>query len=332
MVLDFGGHSLDGTHGAIRWGTCDVPFLDFPPKHNFGALGGYEIWEIEVGKIIDEQMPKQQGHRKKLLDKYWNLIRAELLESFMTHRPDTASYYHLCTDIWNHLDKDEQVLFREDSPDERIVELPCGTGSDFCVEIPVEVIDAAWETAYRPILNMAKENIRSVAEKEGNGNLFIFLSGGSIDHPKARNEIEELCGHMRSNGNTRNEITLEWAWEVGVPGLKWMQADGAARAPALTVGVEAFFDRGAALAIQNSTFKGDWGPNTSMHAKLLFCKVCQHDGMVIIVGKTTNNIFSCIRKQVLRSISPWMSHPGMTLLSDSSQTQTSSTLNANQRT
>lgn len=64
MVLDFGGHSLGGSHGVIRWGNDGIPFLYSPSKSHFGSRGGYEIWEIEIGNIIDQHMTKDGRARE----------------------------------------------------------------------------------------------------------------------------------------------------------------------------------------------------------------------------------------------------------------------------
>lgn len=191
--------------------------------------------------------------------KHRNMIRKALLDKFFQDKADLPldrPTYRLNIDLSNKLGENEKHTF--------------------AIDISVEELNAAWDTAYRQILNLAKENIRLVCEKEDVKKVFILLSGGSIANPKAKNEMMDACntrGRLRSHGTTRNKITVKMMEDLMAYGWKWTQAEGAAHAMATTMDVEEFFARGAALAVQKSTFRGKWRFHTSGHAKLLFYKV-----------------------------------------------------------
>lgn len=255
MVLDFGGHSMGGFHGNMRWKHDGRPSIYSPSQSNFGLRGGYEIWEIEIGKAIDEQMTKDWRARERFPDKHRRIIRAAFLDTFFR----------------------EKAQMPLDKPKRLIINLQSILGESdkhtFAIDISVEVLNAAWDTAYRHILNIAKENIQRVAKR---GDIFILLSGGSIANPKAKNEIMEFCstlGRLRSHGSIKNKITVKVMKDIQTAAWKWTLAQGAAKALAMTMDVQEFFDRGTALGIQTSTFKGNFTAHTSNRAKLLSHKV-----------------------------------------------------------
>lgn len=258
MVLDFGGHSMGGFHGHMRWKHDGRPSIYSPSQSNFGLRGGYEIWEIEIGKAIDEQMTKDWRAMERFPNKHRRIIRAAFLDTFFR----------------------EKAQLPLDKPKRLIINLQSKFGESdkhtFAIDIPVEVLNAAWDTAYRPILNQAKEYIQLVAKREDIEKIFILLSGGSIANLKAKNEIMEFCstlGRLRSHGSIKNKITVKAMKDIQTAAWKWTLAQGAAKALATTMDVQEFFDRGTALGIQTSTFKGNFTPHTSDRAKLLSCKV-----------------------------------------------------------
>ncbi|KAL2275754.1 hypothetical protein FJTKL_01610 [Diaporthe vaccinii] len=255
MVLDFGGHSMGGFHGEMRWKHDGRPSIYSPSQSDFGLRGGYEIWEIEIGKAIDEQMTKDHNAMERFPSKHRRIIRAAFLDVFFR----------------------EKAQLPLDKPKRLIINLQSILGESdkhtFAINIPVEVLIAAWDTAYRQILNLAKENIQLVSKRQGINKVFILLSGGSIANSKAKNEIMEFCktlGRLRSHGSTKNKITVKMMRDIQTAAWKWTLAQGAAKALAMTMDVREFFDRGTALGIQTSTFTGNFTPHTSNGAKLLF--------------------------------------------------------------
>ncbi|KAG6359914.1 hypothetical protein INS49_010967 [Diaporthe citri] len=274
MVLDFGGHSMGGFYGELRWKHDGRPSIYSPSQSDFGLRGGYEIWEIEIGKAIDQQMTKDWRARERFPDKHRRTIRAAFLDVFFR----------------------EKAQLPLDKPKRLIINLQSMLGESdkhtFAIDIPVEVLNAAWDTAYRQILNLAKKNIQLVAKREDVEKVFILLSGGSIANSKAKNEIMEFCntlGRLRSHGSIKNKITVKAMKDIQTAAWKWTLAQGAAKALAMTMSVQEFFDRGAALGIQTSTFKGNFTQHTSGRAKQLLWKeagVEKHFTVQILLGES----------------------------------------------
>ncbi|KAK7740337.1 hypothetical protein SLS63_001540 [Diaporthe eres] len=222
---------------------------------DFGLKGGYEIWEIEIGKAIDQQMTKDHNAMERFPSKHRRIIRAAFLDVFFREKAQLP------------LDKPKRLLINLQSV------LGESDKHTFAIYIPSEVLIAAWNTAYRQILDLAKKNILLVSKRQDINKVFILLSGGSIANTKAKNEIMEFCktlGRLRSHGSIENKITVKMMKDIQTAAWKWTLAQGAAKALVMTMDVREFFDRGSALGIQTSTFAGNFTPHTSGGAKLLF--------------------------------------------------------------
>lgn len=242
----------------MRWKHGGRISIYSPPQSDFGLRGGYEIWEIEIGKAIDEQMTKDWRARERFPEKHRHIIRAAFLDTFFR----------------------EKAQLPLDKPKRLIINLLSILGESekhtFAIDIPVEALNTAWDTAYRQILNLAKENIQLVAQRQDFTKVFILLSGGSIANSKAKMEIMEFCntwGRLRSHRSMKNKITVKVMKDIQTAAWKWTLAQGAAKSLATTMDVEEFFDRGAALGIQSSTIKGNFTAHTSGAAKRLLNKV-----------------------------------------------------------
>lgn len=259
LVLDFGGHSLGGAFGEIRWKKNGRPAMYSPHQSEFGIRGGYEIWEIEVGKAIDKQMTKDRNAQERFPEEHRATIRAAFLDKFFrdkAHLPLTKPKYRLVVNLQDTLGDSEKHAF--------------------AIELPVQVLKDAWSVAYRPALDLAKQHIEYCAARKGIDGVFVLLSGGSIANLEAKNEILDYCntwGRLRSHGTTKTKMTAKVMKEIHAVGWKWSITQGAADCLAKTMDAVEFFDKGAALAIQSSTWKGNMTLHTSDGAKLLYCKV-----------------------------------------------------------
>lgn len=261
MVLDFGGHSMGGSYGMMRRTADGRASIYSPSQSDFGLRGGYEIWEIEIGKAIDEQMTKDWNARTRFPEQHRPKIRAAFLNEFFSKKAQLS------------LDKPKYRLIANLDGI-----IPEGEKPFYAIELLTHVLEDAWQKAYRAILDLAKKEIENVVRKEKFEGLFILLSGGSIANLQARTELIDFCnnwGRFRSHGPFKNEVTVKLMKDIQTAHWKWTIAQGAAKALATTMDVAEFFDRGAALGIQCSTRTGNWTAHTSGRAKLLFCKVCR---------------------------------------------------------
>lgn len=294
MVLDFGGHSMGGFHGEMRWNHDGRPSIYSPSQSDFGLRGGYELWEIEIGKAIDEQMTKDHNAMERFPSKHRRIIRAAFLDVFFR----------------------EKAQLPLDKPKRLIINLQSILGESdkhtFAINIPVEVLIAAWDTAYRQILNLAKENIQLVSKRQDINKIFILLSGGSIANSKAKNEIMEFfktLGRLRSHGSTKNKITVKMMKDIQTAAWKWTLAQGAAKALAMTMDVREFFDRGTALGIQTSTPTGNFTPHTSDGAKLLFYMVRGLSISACFVDGTNYKLVTGSRQRSRDPTTRWQTSP-----------------------
>lgn len=257
MVLDFGGHSLGGWYGQLRWKADGCASIYSASKSDFGVRGGYEIWEIEIGKAIDEQMTRNGRAQKRYPEEHRHTIRAGFLNEFFRKKANLPL----------------------DRPKFLKVDLESIPGS-FSIRLPVQVLKDAWEKAYRDVLELAKEQIELLAGQAHLDGIFILLSGGSISNFQAREELVHYCNtfqRLRSHGpveETIKKITIERMKDLQTEAVKWTLPRGAAMALAATLDVQEFFDKGAALGIQCSTWKGNWTSHTSGGAKMLYYRVC----------------------------------------------------------
>lgn len=260
MVLDFGGHSMGGSDGELKWGSGDRPRFFSPPESDFGTRGGYELWEILIGDGLD----KARKHRKvkqRFPEEDWHIVRAALLKQFFLKK--TTDY------------KSDRCLKVE--LDEILDPSSIRGESTHKFRLPGDEVRKAWDLAFRDVLETAKKNINRMAQR--NKNILILLSGGSIENVRAREEIEGYCSKLRLRSTGASIDCTHISDKIDVVSSKWLIAEGGARCLAATMDVEEFFDRGGALALRMSTKVGNWISN---HGKLLFCKVC---GLPLITSK-----------------------------------------------
>lgn len=261
MVLDFGGHFMGGADGVLVLRSDDRLAFFSPKESDFGQKGGYGPWEIEIGKAVDEQMTKDWQARDRFPKNRRNMIRAAFLDKFFQDKanlPWNRPTYRLHIDLQNELGDFEKHRF--------------------AIDLPVESLKDSWEKAYRGVLDLAKDNIRRAATKDKR--VFVLLSGGSIANLKARDEIQDFCGkwgRLRSQGTDQSPINLKIMSHMQANSWKWTIAKGAAHCLADTMDVRGVFDKGATLALQATTPKGNFTAHTSGAAKVLFCKVGQLD-------------------------------------------------------
>ncbi|KAJ0124770.1 hypothetical protein J7T55_006111 [Diaporthe amygdali] len=270
MVLDFGGHFMGGADGALVWRSDGRPAFFSPKESDFGQKGGYALWELEIGKVIDEQMTKDWNARARFPEKHRGMIRTAFLDKFFQEKANVLS------------DKPRFFQGKEEFPSNRppfrlTIDLS-NTPTDlekhtFSINIPVEKLQTGWEKAYRGILDLAKSNINRAAEK--GENVYVLLAGGSISNLKARSEMQDFGnnrGRLWSQRTTKGSITMRIMEDIQAVGWKWTAAEGAADCLANTMDVEEYFDKGAPLAVQMTTPKGNFTAHTSGTAKVLFCK------------------------------------------------------------
>lgn len=256
MVLDFGGHSMGGSDGELKWGNSNRPSFFSPPESDFGTRGGYELWEILIGEGLDKAMKNHQSGRrnKRFPEKDWHIVRAALLKQFFLKKtdPDYKNDRRLKVELDEILDPSS-----------------LGRETTYIVHLPGEEVRKAWEQAFRDVIDLAKKNISRIALR--NKKILILLSGGSIENVRAREEIEGYCSKLRLRGTGADIECTHITDKVDVVLSKWHIAEGGARCLAATMDAEEFFDRGGALALRMTTKWGNW---TSDHGKPLFWKVC----------------------------------------------------------
>ncbi|KAL1884007.1 hypothetical protein Daus18300_000116 [Diaporthe australafricana] len=279
VVLDFGGHALGGSHGVLRWpsddASSDSPAFYSPLNSDTGKRGGYEIWELEVGRLIDQQMTKDYSARARFPAKYRNFLRKAFLDQFFENKAEITfdeetentlqkTTYRLQVNLQNKRNEPEYKAISIDLKKKYVY-----------IDIPMHALRDAWRDGYREILDVAKKCIELHAKKRDLGRVFVLLSGGSIANPEAKNELTVLCdtwGRLRSHGTTMEQITLVLMKDIMMDGWKSTVAKGAAIALANTKNVEQFWDEGGVLCIQSSTPKGNFTAHTSGSAELLFRK------------------------------------------------------------
>lgn len=253
MVLDFGGHSMGGSDGELKWGCSDRPRFFSPDDSDFGTRGGYELWELLIGHGLDEARKTRKG-KQRFPDKDWHLVKAALLKQFFLKKTNTDY-------------KSDRRLKVE--LDEILDPSSVRAETTYMVRLPGDQVLNAWNLAFRDVIDMAKKNITRMAQR--NKRMLILLSGGSIENLRAKEEIEGYCAKLRLRAIGANIECTHISDKIDVVASKWLIAEGGARCLAATMDVEEFFDRGGALALRMSTKVGKW---TSNHGKLLFCKAC----------------------------------------------------------
>lgn len=244
MVLDFGGHSMGGSDGELRWGGGgggDRPRLFSPPESDFGSRGGYEIWELLIGDSLDRAIKARirQGGNMRFHMEDWHIVRAALLKQFFIKKsdPDHRSDRRLKVELDEILDP-SRVKGK----------------TTYIFRLPADEVRYAWELAFRDVIEMAKENISRIAQTKKK--ILILLSGGSIENAWAKGEIDGYCSKLRLRATAANIVCTHISDKIDVTNSKWLIADGGARCLAATMDAEEFFERGGALALRVST---KWG-------------------------------------------------------------------------
>ena len=269
LVLDFGGHSMGGSHGELRWVSAERPRILSPPQSDFGARGGYEQWEIQIGYLLDEERKSRQQGSASFSDKQWRLVRAALLKDFFLKKEDIQNE----DGCYLHANLKEVLGLSE--------------RNQYIMSLTGDQLNQTWERAFRDVVNMAKENIGRVAQNKKD--ILVLLSGGSSENIKVKEEINDYCEQFKDHDLPINVDFRHVSDDYEVVLLKWMIAEGGASCLAATMEVEEFFDLGGVFAIQTSK-DGHWDD----HANLLLCKVrgasCTQPKAVSLIS---HNILSC---------------------------------------
>ncbi|KUI59409.1 hypothetical protein VP1G_06626 [Cytospora mali] len=253
MVLDFGGHSMGGSHGYLRWCNGRRPIFFSPPDSDFGVRGGYELWEILIGQVLDQERT-HQNKDERIPEEHWQVVRAALLKEFFLQK--TKDDYKNRRQL--------TVKLNEILGSSTLGKEPC-----YMITIPGERVNDTWEKAFRDIINMAKKNISRIAKTDRD--ILVLLTGGSIENVRARDEIMGFCKRFQYRSTPVNIDCRHVSDEIDVMSMKWFIAEGGARCLAATMNVEDFFNQGGALALQMSTNGGKW---TLDYGTLFFYKVC----------------------------------------------------------
>ncbi|KAL1860372.1 hypothetical protein Daus18300_009285 [Diaporthe australafricana] len=268
MVLDFGGHSLGGSDSQLHWGsTDDRPRFHAPPGSDFGVRGGYELWEIGIGRCIDRAMnkhPKTYRARR-------HMIKASLLNSFFNAKAkiNFSNPHRLNANLTNTLGNPR---------------------ASYSVTITAEQLNKEWESAFREAIDLATQNIRLVART--GRKVRVLLTGGSAHNKKLRVEIENYCANLCQQGlDVTCTVVSKDLDTVLAP--KWSIAEGAALCHATTMEVEEFFDLGAAFALQTWTTAPDGKSYWPEKSEILFCKekgVEQHSTIDVEINEAVTKI------------------------------------------
>lgn len=254
MVLDFGGHSMGGSHGELRWGDGTRPRFFSPPESDVGVRGGYEIWELQIGHDLDEQ---REQNPVQIRENHWHIVKADLLRIFFMGRAKV---------------QDQEIARRLTVVLDRVLDPSDAdnySSPTYTIRLAGEQVKRAWEQAFRKAIDMAQANISRIVKAKKD--ILILLSGGSIKNTRAREELTNFCLKQRLRGTNANIDCKHILQEIGPSSCKWKVAEGGALCLAATMDAEEFFDHGGALALRMSIKNGKW---TGDHAKLLFCKVC----------------------------------------------------------
>lgn len=141
-----------------------------------GVRGGYELWELGIGRCIDRAMgknPKRYPLHKR------HVIRSRLLESFFNSksRISLERPHRLNADLVG------------DFGDSR---------ASYTVTITAEQLKREWESAFREPINLATQNIRRVAMT--GRRVQVLLTGGSANSRNLRDEIKDVCARLSGQG------------------------------------------------------------------------------------------------------------------------------------
>ncbi|KAK7735281.1 hypothetical protein SLS53_007672 [Cytospora paraplurivora] len=250
MVLDFGGHSMGGSHGELVWGDGNRPRFFSPPESDFGVRGGYEIWELQIGQFLDQE---RERNRVQIQEGHWHIVKAALLGKFFEGKAEERENARRLTVVLHEV-LDPSDLNNYESP-------------TYTIKITGEQVKSAWELAFRDAIDLAKDNISRIVKTTKD--ILVLLSGGSIKNTRAREELTNFCLKQRLRGTSANIDCKHILHEIGPSFCKWKVAEGGALCLAATMDAEAFFDHGGAFALRMSMKNGKWMGD---HAKLLFCK------------------------------------------------------------
>ncbi|ROW08645.1 hypothetical protein VPNG_06152 [Cytospora leucostoma] len=250
MVVDFGGHSMGGSHGELRWGDGNRPRFFSPPESDFGVRGGYEIWELQIGQLIEKE---RNRNRVQIQEKHWHIVKAALLGKFFERKAEEREHARRLTVVLQDV-LDPSDLDHDASP-------------NYTINLTGEQVKSAWEDAFRDAIDMAKDNISRIVKTTKD--ILILLSGGSIKNTRAREELTNFCLKQRLRGTNANIDCKHILQEIGPSLCHLKVSEGGALCLAATMDAEEFFDHGGAFALRMSMKNGKW---TGDHAKLLFCK------------------------------------------------------------
>lgn len=141
-----------------------------------GVRGGYELWEIGIGRCVDKAMNKNP---KRFPKNRRYIIKSNFLESFFNSkaRINFENPHRLHTDL---------VSYFKD------------TKASYAVSIAAEQLKDEWERAFREPINLAVQNIRGAA-KTGR-RLKVLLTGGSANSQNLRSEIKNVCDDLCKRG------------------------------------------------------------------------------------------------------------------------------------
>lgn len=140
-----------------------------------GVRGGYELWEIGIGRCIDKAMNRHprryQGMR--------HMIKAGLLNSFFSAKAkiNLNNPHRLNANLTNTLSNPR---------------------ASYTVTITAEQLNKEWESAFREAIDLATQNIRLVAST--GRRVRVLLTGGSANSKKLRDEIEVFCANLCQQG------------------------------------------------------------------------------------------------------------------------------------
>ncbi|KAK3353784.1 hypothetical protein B0T25DRAFT_608255 [Lasiosphaeria hispida] len=217
LFADFGGHNMNGCIFDVNHGIDDAVSF-YRLRDPFGAGGGSEQWEFNLAKECRVKSPNQDGTQAMV--PMTAEMRQQLLDAFANEKKGLGPGTGL-----------RDLFYVTDS-----------TGNLIEVEAPQDLIDQAWEEAHRRPLNLARDQLRVIAEIE-DVKPAIIISGGTSRHRPLQARLKEMCE------------------EAGVPAPNFVDtlevlyasskiAKGAAYAVGSALTVEEFFARGAAVGVQ----------------------------------------------------------------------------------